>query len=362
MSNLKRLLIAILIIFSLFTVITSASAADLTVNKNVTQKNINDWMKNATKGDKLNFNTSTYTLNSTLNVTKPILITSKTKTKIIFKKNKPMFQVKTTGVTFKKLKLDYYGYKSVAINATLKSANLNVDTTDINIRNKSSIAILTNGTTNLQYSKITLYKNYNYGVVAGRIKGNIKNNKFTLKGKYSYGVIVGKIDTTIKNNNFLLKGKYNYGIFSNIWTGNSINNKFYIYNNPTLGILITNKWTGTVTKNTFEGNKYSKGACGIFVNKTFKGSIKNSNAYLPKANSFGIMVYKWNGKLYNSKINVKGKGSVGIYIAKGSLLITHNSKVTSKNYYALAKYTASIKNSKSTIKSKKGFPNILKVS
>jgi len=80
------------------------------VNHDTTQENITDWITNkAVKGDKLIFNSSSYNLNSTIVITKPIHVVSYKNTVITMNSTSSMFDLNTTSVRFTGLNLINYG-------------------------------------------------------------------------------------------------------------------------------------------------------------------------------------------------------------------------------------------------------------
>ncbi|MCL2157628.1 MAG: hypothetical protein FWH54_06370 [Methanobrevibacter sp.] len=304
MINKKKVIIFLTLLSSFFILISTASAADFYVNNDTSQKNIVDWMKNdAENGDNLIFNVSSYNLNDTLNITKSITIKSEVNTKISFNKNKDMFDVKTNGITFSGLTIDYNGEGSSKIMyGAISTLNASKSTTK---------QFTLNNTT------INVNKKYSGGILLGTLQGNIINSSINLKATNCTGISLTKWTGNLINTTINSKGADSICVVSETWNGIVNNSK--LYNDGT-------------TK-----SRYSSG----FIAVNSKGSIINS--VIKSKNSYAVRVSD-NVKVTNSTLSSK-KNLTKIYRFRPDLYI-YNQISLSKKTYSIRIYNIGDINSK----------------
>ena len=293
MINTKKVIVFLTLISCFFILISTASATDYYVNQDTPQKNIVNWMKNnANNGDNLIFNTTNYTLNDTLTISKSITIKSDVNTKISFSKNNDMFNVQTNGITFSGLSLDYNGQGTSKIMYGAISA-LNASTK-------------TNKDFFVKDTIINVNKGYSSGILLGTIYGSIINSTINIKGANCFGIRLTKWTGDIINSTIKSTGKDSICVYSGTWSGTV--NESKIYNN---------------------GSNNSAG----FIAINSKGSIINSE--IKSKNSYAVMVSD-NVKLTNSSLSSK-KGLPTVYRYRPDLTI-YNKINLSKNTYSIRIY------------------------
>ncbi|MDR2967528.1 MAG: hypothetical protein LBU74_06230 [Methanobacteriaceae archaeon] len=304
MINKKKVIIFLTLFSCFFILISSASAANYYVNNGTTQKNIVDWMKNnATNGDSLIFNVGSYNLTDTLNITKSITIKSDVNTKISFSKNKDMFDVKTSGITFSGLNLDYNGEGSTkTMYGAISTLNASKSTTkQFTVSN----------------TVINVNKKYTVGILLGTMQGSIINSNINIKGANCFGISLTKwtgdlINTTIKST-----GKDSICVYSGTWNG-KVN-----------GSKINNDGSN---KNFYTGGFLAVNSKGIIVNS----EIKSKNSYAVMASD--------NVNVTNSTLSSK-KGLAKIYRYRPDLVV-YNQIGLKKNTYSFRVYNIGEVNSK----------------
>jgi len=291
MINAKKVIIFLTLLSCFFILISSSSATDYYVNKDTTQKNIVDWMKNdANNGDNLIFNISSYTLNDTLNITKSITIKSDVNTKINFNKNKDMFELQTNGITFSGLNLNYNGQGTSNI---MYGA---ISTLDASKKTTKQLLV--------KDTLITVNKKYTSGILLGTLEGSIINSSINIKGANSFGIFLTKWTGDLVNTTIRSSGKDSIGVYSATWNGKV--NRSKIYNDGSNKDIFT--------------------AGFIAVNS--KGSIINSE--IKSKNSYAVMVSD-NVKVSNSSLSSK-KGLPKIYRYRPDLAIDNQIGISRNTY------------------------------
>jgi hypothetical protein len=233
MIILRKTILMILLIFSLFTIINTVAAANYYVDNNTKHTDITNWIENdAKKGDNLIFTGPKYDLTDTIIVSKSINIKSENKTKINFKKNRDMFNVMVSGVNFDGLSLNY-NYKGegfdTVIHASGKFKEINIKNTDIKVNGEMDNAIY--------------IENW---------YGNVTNCKININGANSFG------------------------IYSDNWVGNLVKSKviFEKVKNPSIGrpILIF-KWNGNITNSNISSYSFTAITTGPMFGKIYGSKI-----------------------------------------------------------------------------------------
>ncbi len=290
--NKKKILILSIMLIAIFGLSVGAvSSASFYVNKNTSHKDITDWINNkAVKADKLIFNTSSYDLNSTIVINKPIYVSSYKNTKVIMNSNTSMFDINTTAVSFIGLNLinngkteydeDYWPQISCAIN----------------------------------------------GISGNYVKLNLKNTNITS----SVGIDIYKIDGAISNSKITTQLT---SIMTSYWKGNLINSeiksdltgigayKLDTHWNPDL------KWAGNIINSNIT-SRFESVYCGYW-----KGKISGSRIY-----SYGTSTNQKTPALvlgYSQGIITKSiarsNSANAIYIRK-AVKITSNKLISKKGY------------------------------
>ncbi|MBZ9570252.1 hypothetical protein KQY27_01655 [Methanobrevibacter sp. TMH8] len=298
MNKIRKILISATLVIFLFLIVANVSAADLVVNKNTTHSDIDNWMKNnsTVKGNNLIFNTSKYDLTDTINVSKSVNIKSNVKTQINFNKNKNMFNVSASGITFSGLTLNHNGKGNFNLAATVIFSNssksvINFKNMNFNLNNKYLIAI---------------------GIISW--KGNVTNSVF--KSNDVDNIMIAAVNWTGNvYKSTLSLFKFNSGIGVGKWFGNFSNSKIFLGNRG-LGIIGAN-WTGNLLNSNITSNKV---AVGVFINK-LNGKISNVIINIKGLNSYGLT------------LNSSSKGSISkstIFVKKGQAVLIPKSVKISK--------------------------------
>jgi len=300
MINKKKVIISLTLLSSFFILISAVSAADYYVNQDTSQKNIVDWMKNnAQNGDQLIFNVTNYTLNETLNISKSITIKSDINTKIIFNKNKDMFDVKTDGITFSGLTLDYNGQGTTKIMYGAIST-LNAS--------KANIKLFT-----LDNTVINVNKNYTSGILLGTLQGNITNSVINVKGSTCYGLNLGKFTGNIINTTITSSALDSICVYIGTWNG-IINGSKMINNGAkksyyTVGFLSLHSNGSIINSEIKSKNSYAAMVSdnAIFTNCTLSSqkNLTKVYRYRPELFIFNQIVLTKN--TYTFKINNTGE-------------------------------------------------------
>jgi hypothetical protein len=277
MNKIRKIVIAIILAMFLFLTVANVYAGDLVVNKNTTHSDIDTWMKNSStvKGNNLIFNTSIYELNDTLNVSKAVNIKSSVKTQINFNKNKNMFNVSASGISFSGLTLNH------------------------------------NGKGNTKESFSLIYSNTSKKSVI-----NFNNINFNLKNSFLVGIGCANWQGNVINSVFKSSNYDNGLIYVGNWTGNIYKSTFSLFKFNT-GVLVNN-WIGDFSHSKIS---FANGSAGIYINN-WKGNLLNSNITSGKV-GLGIFALKWIGKVSSSIINIKGSLSFGFVVnssSKGSII------------------------------------------
>lgn len=325
--------------------ISSVSAADYRVKNGTTHGDITKWIKNNAKtGNNLIFDVSSYDLTDTLVINKAINIKSSKNTQINFNKNKDMFRVTASGVTFSGLTLNFKGSgtstKNVgAISTTNSTKKVNIASTKINV----------NG-------------NYATGINIPKWKGSISKSIIKLNGFYCYGIDSLEWSGNLVNSNILAYGNNSINIYSLYWYGKIYGAKIYNYaawtnSAPCGAVLVIAK--GSISKSIIK----SANGYAVMTSPEVKitGSTLSSKKglekvyrYLPdlkiqnvkkSGNSYYLTVY--NNGLGPSKacyLGVKFGSSVKKVVVKGLYAGSYATvKVVLPSKYATNKYTKTAK-------------------
>ena len=269
MIILKKAILMILLIFSLFTIINTVAAANYYVDNNTKHTDITNWIKNdAKKGDNLIFKGSTYNLTNTVIVSKSINIKSENKTQINFKNEGNMFKVTVSGVNFDGLSLNYHGSDYSVIYASGPSKKINIKNTDIKVTSSGVDTVhIEKWCGNLTNCKINIENQFS-GVLNSNVwSGNIVNSKITT------GTGLGTQFTDAI-------------ICLGIWKGNMVNSE--IYTNSSCAISA--EWNGKITKSKIYcgiDRKNSYTSYGLFLPDS-KGTITNSTIKVYRGSALGI--------------------------------------------------------------------------
>lgn len=291
MINTKKVIIFLTLFSCFFILISTASAADYYVNKDTSQKNISDWMKNDAKnGDNLIFNVSSYTLNDTLNISKSVTIKSDINSKISFNKNKDMFDVKTNGITFSGINLDYNGQ------GTSKIMYGAISTLDASKKTTKQFLV--------KDTVINVNKKYASGILLGTLQGNIINSTINIKGANSYGISLTKWTGDLINTTIRSSGKDSVCVYSVSWNGKVNESK--------------------ISNNGSHKDIYTAG----FISVNSIGSIINSE--IKSKNSYAVMVSD-NVKITNSSLSSK-KGLPNVYRYRPDLIIGNEISIAKRTY------------------------------
>jgi hypothetical protein len=218
-----------------FIIISSASSADFSVKDKTTHKDITNWMKTAKKGENLIFTGSEYNLTDSIIIDKTINVKSTKNTKISFNKNKPMFYIIASGVTFSNLTLNHNGQGN----------------------NQSKFAVVSasrDTVKKINFNRITINAKNSYvsGIDVPLWNGSVSNSKINIKGFWGCGVSSEQWNGNIVNSHIVTSGKRSVAISSIYWFGKVSGSK--IYNNalfdvggvPTGVIFVYGK--GTISK------------------------------------------------------------------------------------------------------------------
>ena len=265
MIILKKIMLMILLIFSLFTIISTVAAANYYVDSNTKHTDITNWMKkDAKKGDNLIFTGPKYDLTNTIVINKPINIKSENKTQINFKNEGDMFEVVVSGVNFDGLSLNHNGKtdENSAIYAFGGSKKINVRNTDIKVDNLYSSAIMVdNWQGNISNCKIDTGTNA-WAVYSTNWVGNLVNSKIS---GYGYSIDVYK------------------------WKGNIVNSE--ISSTDFGGSINAIYWSGKITKSKISclgyDYGYDLGYSGVSLYNS-KGTITNSTIKVKYGITLGV--------------------------------------------------------------------------
>ena len=342
----------------------TVSAVDLVVNSSTTSNDIDSWIKNnnTVKGDNLIFNVTTYNLNDTLIVSKPITIKSNIKTKINFNKNKHMFYINSREVNFSGLTLEHSGkataefvYSIIFANSS-STIHANFKDMKFILNNKYLGAIAIKSLIgDINNSNIIGKKSFNVGVACNNWTGNVFKSFITMEKDSSFPLmILEAYRGNISQSKIMLKSSQSYALVTGIWVGNFLNSDIGASGSGTIGI-IAEKWTGNSSFSKFI-LKDSK-SFAIMINKTWIGDFLNSGISTSGSESFGIFAEKWTGKMSASKISTNGKDSVGIYSNSSTKATIHNNTIHAKKGFAVM-VSKHVKVTSSSLISNKNHPKI----
>lgn len=286
----------------------------MVVNSSTTSSDIDSWMKNSStvKGNNLIFNVSKYDLNDTINIYKSVNIKSNVKTHINFNKDRVMFNITGSEISFSGLTLQHNGKGSYGL--TLSAIFSNVSSTVVNIKDMNFI----------------LNNNYLGAVAIKNWKGDLINCIIT--GKYSY----------------------NYGVFSDNWVGNIYKSSF-IMEKPNSLCVGPESFAGNISYSKFTVK--GKESFGLIVYKKWTGNFINSNISSSGNDFYGIFAEKWTGKISGSKIYNSGYRNIGVYSNSSTKGTIYKSTISAKYGYSVM-VSKNVKVSSSTLVSAKGVPKI----
>lgn len=273
--------------------IGTASAANLVVNNGTISDDINTWMKNTStvKGDSLIFNANRYDLNDTITVSKSINIKSNVKTKINFNKNKPMFNITGSEISFSGLILQHDGKGSVDYLPSIIFSN-----------GSSKIV-------NMKDMNFILNNNYLTAVAIKNWKGDFINCNMSGKGTSNYGLVICNWVGKISKSSFIMEKQFSSCItVFEYFRCNISNSKFVLKGSESFGMMIYKKWIGN------------------FV---------NSNISSFGGDFYGIFAEKWTGKISGSKIYVSGYRAIGVYSNSSTKATIYKSTISTKYGYAV---------------------------
>ena len=321
MIILKKIMLMILLIFSLFTIISTVAAANYYVDSNTKHTDITNLMKkDAKKGDNLIFTGPKYDLTNTIVINKPINIKSENKTQINFKKyNKNMFKVTVSGVNFDglsinhdvKLSADYEDdYANAVIYASGTTKKINIKNTNIKSSLPSCIIEVDKWCGNITNSKINAENAY--AISSNNWVGNVVDSEIIVRD--SSAITLEKWKGNIVNSIISSNSSISSTIHTQYWAGKIYRSKIYQYKGVEYekgtiiyGVYIPNS-KGTITNCTI---KSSCGpALGISNNvKVSKCSLSSAKGYtnIDRLQSdLEINSVKKSGKIY--KIDLYNQG------------------------------------------------------
>lgn len=306
----KRLILFLMLFSCFFILISSVSAANLTVNEDTSNKVITDWMKNDAKnGDSLIFNVSSYKLDNTLVVNKSINIKSDQNTKLVFdRNNRDMFNLTTNDIKFSGLNIEFNAKGSTKYKPTV-------------------IAVV--GTTkrfDMVNVNITVSQS-NAGAVGGdKAKGNIRDCNFVILKANSVGFSIGTWSGNIVNSNIIARGASSYGIAFRKWNGNLINSTVQSSGKGSIAVY-AHTWNGKIEDSTISNTGKSMYDTG-FVSVKSKGSIVRTT--IKSSESYAVMVSD-NVKVSSSSIS-SGKRFGKIYRYRPELVLSQPISVRGNTY------------------------------
>lgn len=362
----KGIIAIVLFLFLISLSLPSVFASDLTVNSTTTDKDISDWMKsNATvKGDNLIFNTSKYNLNDSINVSKPINIKSNVKTQVSFSKNKNMFNITASGVSFSGLTLSHSGSGSFEtlnsiIFANGSSKTINIKDTTFILNGNYMVAVgITNGKGDITNCNIVGKGTYNHGLVAGNWTGKVYKSSFSMeKGFSSSIVVIGKLVANISYTKINLHDGYNsLGIFVGNWVGNLVNSNISSSGSYVYGVL-TEKWTGKISGSKIYTNGY--GAVGVYSNSSTKATIYKSTVSAKKGNA--VIVSKYVKASSSTLVSAKGSPKVYVFGPYVEFYDVTNYGTSRNYYFKITNYGESTSKTSYLIITAKGYKKVVKV-
>ena len=246
------------------------TAADFVVNSTTNDNDIDDWMKSSStiKGDSLVFNVTGYDLNDTITISKPINVKSNVNTQITFNKDKNMFNITASEISFFGLTLEHNGKGSFDVRCSL-------------IFGTDSAKIL-----------------------------NINNVNFILNNDYLNAVSFNEWNGDISNSNVIGKGSYNLGFLSDNWIGNVYASSFDMKKEISAGIGVFTNWVGSIFNCKFDFQDSESFA--VFVYKQWTGNFLDSNVSSLGISSYGILAMNWLGNISNSQMSLNNNHSCGI--------------------------------------------------
>jgi len=276
MYKIKKLTLLLFFSLCIFSFINSTTAADYYVNNDTSHKDIANWMKNNAKsGDKLIFNTSSYELNKTIIISKPISIVSYKNTTINFRKQGHMFNVRSNS-SFRCLNLNHHdvSYPSNYVIYSNSRSYIKVNLNNVNINILSGSAIEMNRWVG-KVNKCNIYSNGS-GIFVNYGKVDITNSEITTE---SHSVFISIWSGSLVNSTIVSK-KDGFALYSDNWKGNIIRiigSKMYS-NKDSLGFgaVSLGSSKGTIKNSVIRSN--SKYALKMTDNvKIIKSSISSKN-------------------------------------------------------------------------------------